>query len=52
MTNYLPGLQHPDENTQVTSFQRSPRTYTVTAKWWYKPICWITRQPTQRKETR
>lgn len=47
---YLPGLaeQPGDSNVEVTSFQSLRRPVTVTAKWWMRPICWLTRKPTTR----
>jgi hypothetical protein len=43
---YLPGLPEEGEEVDVTAFPR--KRYVGTAKWWWRPICWILRKPTSR----
>ena len=45
MSGYLPGLRDANDDVDVTEFPRERRV--LRAKWWWRPICWLMRKPTE-----
>ena len=48
MKTYLPSLREGDDQVDMTTFGSQPKTIVLAAKWWMRPICWLTGKPTTR----